>query len=307
MRKIANDQDEIVIVDETNEGFTLVGKWILDLQIRSTPKMVFIALKSFAGYSEIRPSIRTVARRAGCSRSTTKRSIQILEQKKLVHVMMGKRPDGGTGANIYVLQNPDKDPLIQIEPGVNLNLAQVHEEPGARSTVNLQYYKHNNIKKHNSARVCGESLNEILTGVFSKIDRTWLQSLIQKSKRPAKDVARDIDRLCWQYQRSQEKVRTPEALIRQAIKEGWAEPSEYIPLDERKRRIRESEAVSSLAKAREHAHEDEQERLWAAATERFRKLPDSEKKEYIERYPWLSSERREAAAIGQYMREMSLG
>ncbi len=286
----------------------MVAQWILELPLRATPKMVFIALKSFSGFAEIRPSIRTVALRAGCSRSTVKRCVQILEKKKLVYIKQGKRPDGGDGANIYVLRNPDDKPPVQNEPGVNMNQAQGHSGPGARFNVNPQ--KNNNkqyIKTHMVDSVSAEAVEEILSGRFSSVDRNWLILQIRRTKRPVKEILRDLDRLCWQYGKANaQEVRAPEALVLKAICEGWAEPDGFVAAEDRKRRSQESESAASQAEAAERAREEAEARHWEAARKQFRNLSEAEQQRYLTRYSWMRHERREAAAIGAYMRKTGI-
>ena len=95
---------EIEIRDQSGDPFTAVWNWLLDrTDMGGTEKLVWIALKSFAGFREIRPSVKTVARRASVSVRTVQRSFDVLSKKGFLRVERRSRPDGGDAANRYIL------------------------------------------------------------------------------------------------------------------------------------------------------------------------------------------------------------
>ena len=96
--------DEIEIRDQSGDAFTAVWNWMLDRSdLTGTEKLVWIALKSYAGCREIRPSVQTVARRASVGIRTVQRTFEVLSSKGLIRVERRTRPDGGFATNRYIL------------------------------------------------------------------------------------------------------------------------------------------------------------------------------------------------------------
>ena len=97
-------EGEIEIRDQSGEAFTPVWNWLLDRQdLSAMEKLVWITLKSYAGCPEIRPTVQTLAKRAGVSIRTAQRCIEVLSRKGLVRAERRYRPDGGFAANRYIL------------------------------------------------------------------------------------------------------------------------------------------------------------------------------------------------------------
>ncbi len=96
--------DEIEIRDQSGDPFTTVWNWMLERSdLTGTEKLVWIALKSYAGCPEIRPGVQTVARRAGVSIRTAQRCFEVLKKKALIRIEGRTRPDGGNATNRYIL------------------------------------------------------------------------------------------------------------------------------------------------------------------------------------------------------------
>ncbi len=104
MNQQQGHNEEIEIRDQSGDPFTAVWNWLLDrTDMGGTEKLVWIALKSFAGFREIRPSVKAVARRASVSVRTVQRSFDVLTKKGFLRVERRSRPDGGDAANRYIL------------------------------------------------------------------------------------------------------------------------------------------------------------------------------------------------------------
>ena len=99
-----NMEGEIEIRDQSGDPFTAVWNWMLERKdLTGTEKLVWIALKSYAGCPEIRPGVQTVARRAGVSIRTAQRCFEVLKKKALIRIECRTRPDGGNATNRYIL------------------------------------------------------------------------------------------------------------------------------------------------------------------------------------------------------------
>jgi hypothetical protein len=105
MNSMEKDFDsEIEIRDQSGDPFTAVWNWMLERKdLTGTEKLVWIALKSYAGCPEIRPGVQTVARRAGVSIRTAQRCFEVLKKKALIRIESRTRPDGGNATNRYIL------------------------------------------------------------------------------------------------------------------------------------------------------------------------------------------------------------
>jgi hypothetical protein len=124
--------DKIEIRDQSGDPFTAVWNWLLDCRgLSGTEKLVWIALKSYAGYREIRPSVQTVARRAGVSIRTVQRTIIALTTKSLLRVERRSRPDGGFAANRYILLSPPRPHYKTADEGRH---QRVTSSPGVMTT-----------------------------------------------------------------------------------------------------------------------------------------------------------------------------
>lgn len=105
-----NPESEIEIRDQSGDPFTAVWNWLLDrTDLRVSEKLVWIALKSYAGYREIRPSVQAVAKRASMSVRTAQRSFDVLSKKGFLRIERRSRPDGGFATNRYVLLASSRD------------------------------------------------------------------------------------------------------------------------------------------------------------------------------------------------------
>lgn len=78
--------------------------WAFDQDLKPTPKIILLALADYANDSgECWPGINSLCEKAGVTRSTLKRNLQILENDSVIVRLERKRDNGSQTSNRYFL------------------------------------------------------------------------------------------------------------------------------------------------------------------------------------------------------------
>lgn len=100
----------------TTAGFATIPTVMLDDErVTRADCDVWIALSSYLGCDEVRPSHATIAKRANLNISTVKRSLNHLRELGLVEWQQRRREDGGQTSNVYRLITPWSDGTLDAD------------------------------------------------------------------------------------------------------------------------------------------------------------------------------------------------
>lgn len=303
---LIGSSDEIEIRDQSGDPFTAVWNWLLDRpDLSGTEKLAWIALKSYSGCPEIRPSVQTVARRAGVSIRTAQRAITALSTKGLLRVERRSRPDGGFATNRYILLS---SPHPHHKTGTKSNCHHVIYPPGVMMTPTpgdipappqVSQWHQENIKliKENTTtplqqeparpELPGSSLRiavpvvdvddikKLVNGTaFQKISEPALRMLIQKNS--SKCVFDSLDMLIMIYRRNGRPVKDPVAVLSTVLLKGITPPSDYIPYHERIEKERKVKAAAELRRTAEANKQKAEEEAYSRKAAVFDALPEQE-------------------------------
>lgn len=280
MRSDHEASDAIEIRDQSGDPFTAVWNWLLDRRdLSGTEKLVWIALRSYAGFREIRPSVQSVARRAGVSIRTAQRTVVALTGKGLLRVERRSRPDGGFATNRYTLL-PSPPPQREImetrrqpvtcPPGVMVTPPQVPQrhhiekiKPIKDTTTTPcrpsrpERRDDSSIDKGAKETSRRDVIDEVLRGtVLAAANPAAVARAAKKYRRNTEEVAVAIDALDQQYRRSQRPIEDPTSLITAVLKDGIELPSGYVSKAQREaeaaaRREAERKAADKERRTRE--------------------------------------------------------
>lgn len=287
MRLDHEASDAIEIRDQSGDPFTAVWNWLLDRRdLSGTEKLVWIALRSYAGFREIRPSVQSVARRAGVSIRTAQRTVVALTGKGLLRVERRSRPDGGFATNRYTLL-PSPPPQREITetrrqpvtcppgvmvtppPGDTLTSPQVPQrhhiekiKPIKKTTTTPCRFSRPERRddsvidkgaKETSRR---DIIDEMLRGtVLAAANPTAVARAAKKYRRNTMEVAVAIDALDQQYRKSQRPIEDPTSLITAVLKDGMELPRGYVS-----RAQRDAEAAARRETGRKAADKERRAR-----------------------------------------------
>ena len=308
-------KEEIEISDQSGEPFTSVWNWFLDREdMTVADKLVWIALKSYAGYREVRPSVKTVAKRASVSVRTAQRSFDVLSKIGLLRVERRNRPDGGFATNRYILLAAPRKNMgkgvgdtVSPTPGATLSpplVPQCHQ-------INIKKIKDKKTspltplspEKPESQPAPGQKVHpelpestakppEPVVGIddikrhiagtqFRKLTDQALLSFTKEHG--CKRILDVLDVLVAIYKPRKKRVEDPGAVLRTALSRGVTPPHDYVPYHERiekERKAKEEEekkriATEETAKAEEEA--------FRKMCDKFDALPDADREKWFEK------------------------
>jgi hypothetical protein len=309
------NKEEIEISDQSGEPFTPVWNWFLDREDLSVAdKLVWIALKSYAGYREVRPSVKAVAKRASMSVRTAQRCFDVLKKIGLLRVERRNRPDGGFATNRYILLAAPRKKTgkgvgdtVSPTPGDTLSpplVSQCHQ-------INIKRIKDKKttpltplltekpelqsapvMKAHSGPSECSVKPTEAVVGVDDikkLIVGTQFRSLTDQTllnftkEHGCKRVFDWLDVLIAIYKRSGKPVNDPVGVLLMALLRGVKPPYDYVPYHERisKERKAKEEAEKKRIAAEEKAKA--QEEAYKKLCQKFDALPEEERNQWMEK------------------------
>jgi hypothetical protein len=313
-----NISDEIEIRDQSGDPFTAVWNWMLERSdLTGTEKLVWIALKSYAGCPEIRPGVQTVARRAGVSIRTAQRCFEVLKKKALIRIEGRTRPDGGNATNRYILlPSPRKSGTVaaavtssprchgDTPPGVNMAPPQVSQ---CHPKENIKLI----IKKTSTTPVAPQKPQkapavdptpkgpdrpsspsrpaQAAAAVFNVddvkklINGTAFHKISEQAlqmfikKFGSKCVFDSLDMLIVNYKRNDRPVKDPVAVLTIALLKGIFPPTDYVPYHERMENERKAKEAAELRRTAEINRRKDEEDAHRRMVERFESLPEQDR------------------------------
>ena len=291
---------EIEIRDQSGEAFTAVWNWLLESRdLTGTEKLVWIALKSYAGCSEIRPSLKTLSRRASVSRRTVQRTIDTLSKMNLLRVEPRSRPDGGDATNRYILLPFPKQKgggpgdMVTPSPGCHGDTP-----PGVGMSPPRMTPCHpkENIKQIKDKKTTGEvvvnldSIKKLMIGSpFRKLSDPSLKMFIRQYG--AEQLFNSLDRLIETYKITGKKVGDPMGVLAVGMLRGITTPEGYLPYWER------IEKEKAAREAAERKRNEEIQKRKAEQEEYSRMIALFDALSEQERDAWLERARAEMPAL----------
>jgi hypothetical protein len=285
-------QEEIEISDQSGEPFTAVWNWLLDSQgLTGTEKLVWIALKSYAGCREIRPSVKTLSRRAGVSTRTAQRTIDALSRKNLLRVERRSRPDGGDATNRYILlpfpkrKGGGPGDTVTPSPGCHGDTP-----PGGGTSAPRMTPCHpkENIKLIKDKKTTGEvvvdldSIRKLVIGSpFRKISDPSLKMFIRQYG--AEHLFDSLDRLIETYKLTGKKVADPMGILAVGMLRGITTPEGYLPYWERIEKNKAKKEAAERKRSEEILKRKAEQEEYLRMTALFDALPAQERDAWLER------------------------
>jgi hypothetical protein len=321
---LIGSSDEIEIRDQSGDPFTAVWNWLLDRpDLSGTEKLAWIALKSYSGCPEIRPSVQTVARRAGVSIRTAQRAITALSKKGLLRVERRSRPDGGFATNRYILLS---SPHPHRKTATKSNCHRVTYPPGVMMTpapgdilappqVSLWHQEYIKQIKDNTttplqpqkgpdgdgipkeptrSELPGSSLRVAVPVVdVDDIKKLVNATAFQKISEPAlrmliqkygsNRIFDSLDMLIVIYKRNGRPVKDPVAVLSTVLLKGIIPPSDYSPYHERIEKERKAKAAAELRRTAEANKQKAEEEAYSRKVAEFDALPEQEQEVWCNR------------------------
>ncbi len=292
MSRKQGHKEEIEISDQSGEPFTAVWNWLLDSQgLTGTEKLVWIALKSYAGCTEIRPSVKTLSRRAGVSTRTAQRTVDALSRKNLLRVERRSRPDGGDATNRYILlpfpkrKGGGPGDTVTPSPGCHGDTPPGDVMSATRMTP---CHPKENIKLIKDKKTTGEVVVDldfirqlIIGSPFRKLSDPSLKMFM--SQYGAEKLFDSLDRLIETYKITGKKIADPMGVLAVGMLRGITTPEGYLPYRER---IENEKARKEAAERKRNEEiqkrKTEQEEYLRMST-LFDALPQQERDAWIER------------------------
>ena len=316
-----NFNQEIEIRDQSGDPFTAVWNWLLDRSdLTGTEKLVWIALKSYAGCREIRPSVHSLSRRAGVSIRTAQRSIEILSKKGLLRVERRSRPDGGDATNRYILLpfpprtgkggagdtvTPAPRGHGDIPPGDNMTpprVSQCHpkenikliinntttpltpQKPGSGSDGSIPQAvaqpESANSSDTDAAVVVVDEIKKLING--TPFEKVNEQSLRMFAKKyGSKHVFDSLDMLIATYKQSGKAVKDPGAVLVKGLFTGVTPPSDYVPYHLRIENERKAREAAEQRRIAGAQKRKSEEEAYKNKIAQFDALPEQDKEMWV--------------------------
>jgi Helix-turn-helix domain len=316
-------KEEIEISDQSGEPFTAVWNWFLDREdLTVADKLVWIALKSYAGYREVRPSVKTVAKRASVSVRTAQRSFDVLSKIGLLRVERRNRPDGGFATNRYILLAAPRKNMgkgvgdtVSPTPGVTVTPA-----PGATLSPPLVTQCHQiNIKRIKDKKtspltplspekpesqpapgqivhpgppdsaakppepVVGiDDIKRLIAG--TQFRKLTDQALLSLTREHGcKRIFDVLDVLVAIYKPRKKRVEDPGAVLRTALSRGVTPPHDYVPYHERIEKERKAKEEEEKKRMATEEKAKAEEEAFRKICDKFDALPDEEREQWMEK------------------------
>jgi hypothetical protein len=320
---VQGDNDEIEIRDQSGDPFTAVWNWMLDRSdLTNTEKLVWIALKSYAGCREIRPSVQTVARRASVGIRTAQRCFDVLTGKGLIRVERRTRPDGGFATNRYILLPspreikhkevgavvaPTPPVMVTPTPGDNMAPPQVSQ----RHQENIKLIKNNTttpllaekkpeksipkVVAHDDGRaelpdksktgaevVVVDDIKKLTKG--TPFEKVNEQSLrMFATKYGSRHVFDSLDMLIATYKIRGKVVKDPMAVLAIGLLKGVTRPSDYVPYHLRIENERKSKEAAERKRIAEAQKKKAEEEDFSNKAAEFDALPEEDREQWLNR------------------------
>jgi len=316
--------EEIEIRDQSGDPFTAVWNWLLDrTDMGGTEKLVWIALKSFAGFREIRPSVKAVARRASVSVRTVQRSFDVLSKKGFLRVERRSRPDGGDAANRYILlpfpprtrkgtgdtvtpapqchgdTPPDatlSPPLVtQCHPKENIKLIKdktttsltplLPEQRPVEKVLSRQKSLTEPFDNSPKAPEPVVVVDDIKKLVIgTQFQKLTDQVLLNVTKRfGCKHVFDTLDVLTSIYKKSRKLVKDPVAVLVTSLSKGVTPPYNYVPYHERIETERKAREEAEIKRIADQEKAKAEEDAYRKKSEEFDALPEEKRNQWLEK------------------------
>lgn len=313
--------DEIEIRDQSGDPFTAVWNWMLDRSdLTGMEKLVWIALKSYAGCREIRPSVQTVARRASVGIRTVQRTFDVLSRKGLIRVERRSRPDGGYATNRYILLPSSREtrkggvgvtvaptPDVSVTPAPDAimtppQVSQRHQEkiilikdkttthllPEKRSDGGdpqaVAQSEQSDGSKNNTAVVVVDEIKKLISDTpFRAFNELSLRTFIKKYGH--KYVFDTLDMIIETYKQLGKPITNPGAILSIGLMRGVTSPSDYVPYHERIEKERKVKEMAEQNRVTESEKKKADEEAYNIKAAEFDALPEED------REPWLNRAR----------------
>ncbi len=313
---------EIEIRDQSGDPFTAVWNWMLDRSdLSGTEKLVWIALKSYAGCREIRPSVHSLSRRAGVSIRTAQRSIEVLSKKGLLRVERRSRPDGGDATNRYILLRHSSGTGIEgagatvtpaprchgdTPPGDNMSppgVSQCHPKENIKliknnTTTHFTPQKPGSGPEGSTPRTLAQSETAdssetagpvvVVDEITKLINGTPFQKLNEQQLRMfakkygARRLFDSLDMLIATFRRSGKTVKDPVAVLVKGLFEGVTPPLDYVPYHLRLENGRKAEEAAERKRIGAAQKKKAEEEAYDRMAAEFDALPEQEKETWVD-------------------------
>jgi hypothetical protein len=284
--------EEIEIRDQSGEAFTAVWNWLLDSQdLTGTEKLVWIALKSYAGYREIRPSIKTLSRRAGVSTRTAQRTLDALSKKNLLRVERRSRPDGGDATNRYILLPfPNRKirrpgDMVTPAPGCHGDTPPGDKAAAPRMTP---CHPKENIKLIKDKKTTGEVVvgldsfrQLIINSPFRKLSEQSLRMFTRQYG--ADHVFDSLDKLIETYKITGKKIADPMGILAVGMLRGITAPAGYVPYRERIEKERATKEAAEQKRNLETQKRIAEQEAYSGEVALFDALPEQDRNAWLDR------------------------
>jgi hypothetical protein len=291
-----NTNASIEISDQSGESFTAVWNWFLDREdLSNNEKMIWIALKSYAGYQEIRPSIMSISKRASVSVRTTQRTLSSLAEKQIIHVDPRADVKGCPLPNRYTLL-PLKQQVLTKKDKAG-GWCQADTTPGVNLTPDIDRFY---ITKLNTTTTPRK--NESATGqaggdagpehgrrdsikqnleatILAAADIGSIMRAAKKFNRTGDDIALIIDVLDQQYRKSHRSIDDPTGLVVAALRDGITPPENYVSKSQREKLSLERQISAKQKADNEQLVREAEDAVYKTAEAEFDSLSDDRREE----------------------------